>query len=378
MQESNNNKRRIIVCLDGTWDSPSAQTNIDLFHQAIETSQQSKDGYTQYAAYFDGVGTKSFYILGGMFGVGISQQIKDAYTYLCNHYQDKNDEIWCIGFSRGAYAVRSLCGMIYNVGLLPAQSSKMQIEEAYQIYRSRAEETNPGKRLSQKFRDDHGTKLPLIQFLGCFDTVGALGVPKLPWYLGGTLFYNLFQGMSGFHDTKIPPNLCNAYHALSIHDQRAWFQPTMMECATSSNTTKDQKVHQVWFPGMHSDVGGGGDGNNDNSNKSGDPIRNNLLLPSHSLGWMMSMAQKHGLAFKPEANGLLLPSKEGRFVYQDSYKNLLIYQLEARKDRVIPPLESGVYTPKQIYRDNDLLSYMTQQQLDLYLSRTLIQFNKQV
>jgi uncharacterized protein (DUF2235 family) len=55
----------------------------------------------QYAAYFDGVGAKSFRILGGMFGVGISQQIKDAYTYLSDHYQDQNDEIWCIGFSRG-------------------------------------------------------------------------------------------------------------------------------------------------------------------------------------------------------------------------------------------------------------------------------------
>jgi uncharacterized protein (DUF2235 family) len=77
--------------------------------------------------------------------------------------------------------------MIYNVGLLPPQSNKIQIEQAYQLYRNRLEETRPGQRLSQKFRNDHRTKLPLIKFLGCFDTVGGLGVPKLPWYLGGTL-----------------------------------------------------------------------------------------------------------------------------------------------------------------------------------------------
>jgi hypothetical protein len=170
--------------------------------------------------------------------------------------------------------------------------------------------------------------------------------------------------------------MCNAYHALSIHDQRVWFHPTMMGCSTSANTTKGQKVHQVWFPGMHSDVGGG-DGNQ-GGNNSGDPIRNDLLLPSHSLGWIMSMAQKHGLAFKPEADGLLLPTNDGRFVYNDSYKHLLVYQVVARKDRVIPPIENGEYAAKQIYRDNNLLSYMSQQELDLYLSRTLIQFNKHV
>ncbi|KAI9341855.1 hypothetical protein BD770DRAFT_330017, partial [Pilaira anomala] len=124
--------------------------------------------------------------LGGFFGYGIEEQIKNAYEYICANYRNEDDEIWLIGFSRGAYAVRSLVGMIYNVGLLPPPNIE-HVDDAYEHYRSRNEEARPERPLSTKFFEDYNCQMPSIHFLGCFDTVGALGVPKLPWYLGGTM-----------------------------------------------------------------------------------------------------------------------------------------------------------------------------------------------
>lgn len=85
-----------------------------------------------------------------------------------------------------AYAVRSLSGMIYNVGLLP-QNKLSKVEQAYQLYRFRGENGRPNGADAIKFRQKYQCKMPSIHFLGCFDTVGALGVPKLPWFLGGSV-----------------------------------------------------------------------------------------------------------------------------------------------------------------------------------------------
>lgn len=84
-----------------------------------------------------------------------------------------------------AYAARSLSGMIYNIGLLP-EGNLQYSNDAYQHYRDRCDSTRPGQLLSIQFRKKYQCIMPSIHFLGCFDTVGSLGVPKLPWYLGGS------------------------------------------------------------------------------------------------------------------------------------------------------------------------------------------------
>jgi uncharacterized protein (DUF2235 family) len=124
--------------------------------------------------------------LGGAFGYGISDQIISAYEYACKNYQDAQDEIWLIGFSRGAFAARSLSGLIYNVGLLP-EKNLAHAKKAYKLYRDRGEDTRPGHPKSVEFKKKYECVVPSIHFLGCFDTVGSLGVPKLPWYLGGSI-----------------------------------------------------------------------------------------------------------------------------------------------------------------------------------------------
>ncbi|KAI8370962.1 hypothetical protein BD560DRAFT_329382 [Blakeslea trispora] len=136
--------------------------------------------------YYSGLGTNGKHpLLSGLFGYGISRQILSAYRFICKNYRDNNDQIWLVGFSRGAFAVRSLTGMIYNVGLLP-EYRLSKADAAYGLYRKKGETSRPSRALSLAFRKTNSCRSAEVHFIGCFDTVGALGVPKLPWYLGGS------------------------------------------------------------------------------------------------------------------------------------------------------------------------------------------------
>lgn len=245
--------------------------------------------------------------------------------------------------------------MIYNVGLLP-ESNLKHVGKAYDLYRDRCDDTRPDKKQSTEFREKYHCKMPQIHFLGCFDTVGSLGVPKLPWYLGGSTFYSLFLGLHGFHDTKLSPIVKSAYHALSIHDQRQWFCPTMMHFSTSA--PQNQILEQVWFPGMHKDVGGQETGIHDN------------ILSCHSLRWMMEKASKNGLKFRDYAD-----CGSNTFIYDDSYENSIIYKLMPRRDRVIEKDEvRKEYDVSQLYKQGRFDEYITQADLNMYKSKTLDNF----
>ncbi|KAG1141045.1 hypothetical protein G6F37_008148 [Rhizopus arrhizus] len=364
--------RRIIVCLDGTWETPSEKTNVYEFSQSLVNGDvyDSKGMlWEQMHTYYSGLGTGKYRILGGVFGYGISGQITSAYKYICKNYRSEQDEIWLLGFSRGAYAVRSLAGMINNIGLLPKEKLS-KTEEAYMLYRNRGNHRRPSGIDSIKFRRDNGCQMPYIYFLGCFDTVGTLGVPKLPWYLGGPIFYNLFNRFHSFHDTKLTPIVKHAYHALSIHDQRAWFRPTLMHFSDKQQlNSKFQTLEQVWFPGMHADVGG-----QKSSNCSGN------IISCHSLWWMMSKARKLGLVFKEDRLLQTPDFRDCKFFYQDSYLSALIYRIMPREDRVIAKDENTfTYDPKlQLYREGDFLSFITQNDLQRYKSKTLTVFYQNV
>lgn len=262
--------------------------------------------------------------------------------------------------------------MIYNVGLL-SESNLEYSREAYKHYRNRNDNTRPNKLQSSQFREKHQCKMPSIHFLGCFDTVGALGVPRLPWYLGGSLcklnplvkfiqtnylslfflVYGLFSGLHEFHDTKLSPIIKNAYHAISIHEQREWFRPTFMQ---SPPTEGKHRLEQVWFPGMHGDIGG--------QEELG---AYNNLISYHSLNWMMSKATENGLKFKP-ADDI---NKKTQFVYHDSYLSSFIYKLMPRDDRVIQEEDSMCCTVSQLYKHGQFDEFITPEQLAMYKSKTL-------
>ncbi|CAO3695127.1 unnamed protein product [Rhizopus stolonifer] len=258
--------------------------------------------------------------------------------------------------------------MINNVGLLP-QKGLSKVGQAYTLYRNRGKRHRPSGVDSVKFRKDNNCQTPSINFLGCFDTVGALGVPKLPWYFGGPIFYNLFHGLHSFHDTKLAPTIKHAYHALSIHDQRAWFRPTLMHFSDKRHVPESQVLEQVWFPGMHADVGG---------QQSSKHIGN--VISCHSLNWMLLKAKALGLVFKDDMELRTCDYSNCKFFFEDSYLSALVYRIMPREDRVIERDETTCsYDPKvQLYLQGDFLSFLTEDDIRRYKSKSLIAYYEKV
>ena len=233
--------KRLIVCCDGTWNTPQDNSVTNVVHIARAVRPQAADGTPQVVFYDWGVGTddKSDALSGGSLGRGLDKNITDCYRFLVHNYVP-GDEIYFFGFSRGAYTARSCVGLIRNAWLLRKQHAEL-IPKAYHIYRTRwhADAQN-----ARQFREPHCQQTG-IRFLGVWDTVGALGIPL-------SLFKKLNKKRYAFHDTVISRSVENAYHALAIDEQRKPFTPTIWK------TTADrERTEQCWFSGVHSDVGGG-------------------------------------------------------------------------------------------------------------------------
>ena len=237
--------KNIVFCADGTWNHPhspamveEADTNVYKLSQMIENSS------SQRVFYDDGVGADGLAIgrlLGGAFGQGLFQKVKDGYTAIAHVYQP-GDRIYIYGFSRGAYTARSVSGMITACGL-PTKSFQPQlVDTAFQAYRER-DKTKRAAIL--KALDEFVLQVPTIQVLGVWDTVGALGIPAV--------FGQSDEILYGFLDTNLHPNVLNAFQALAIDERRREFVPTLWTSAPAAG----QQIEQVWFTGVHSDVGGG-------------------------------------------------------------------------------------------------------------------------
>lgn len=239
--------KRLIVCCDGTWQKlTSYPTNVVKIAQAIKPI--ASDGTPQILYYDEGVGTENEAdrLFGGAFGKGLDEIIQDAYRFLCLNYVER-DEIYLFGFSRGAYTVRSLAGLIYNSGLL-ARYHIREAPAAYELYCSRG--SKPSDRDAVEFREKYGYRVP-ITLLGCWDTVGSLGIPDLTPFLR---FDQKINQKYRFHDTQLNRTIKNALHAVAIDEQRKVFDVTPME---KSPHAENQVLRQVWFPGDHGCVGGG-------------------------------------------------------------------------------------------------------------------------
>lgn len=250
--------KRIVLCFDGTWNTPSNgakdgepghPTNVYKFFQSV--LDRGTDGVEQVKYYDDGVGTadnkgiiRDWFdkVLGGAFGMGIDHKIMDGYKYLASSYQD-GDDVYILGFSRGAYTARSLVGLIRNAGLLPADKVAMT-DLAYKLYRTRDDGADGDA--ASTFREQMGSKLIPIQFLGVWDTVGALGVP-----VGIAKEFN--EEHYGFHDTELNWWVKNGYQALAIDEHRKTFAASLWD----TKPKEGQTVEQRWFIGCHSNVGGG-------------------------------------------------------------------------------------------------------------------------
>lgn len=263
--------KRVVVCCDGTWNvadpADGSPTNVVKF--ALNVAPVGR-GVVQRVSYDPGVGTGTGDRLrGGAFGFGLSRNVREAYRFLAETVED-DDEIYLVGFSRGAFTVRSVAGLVENCGLLRRENAD-RVDEAYRIYRSRRDDDEPGGIAAELFRRTYARRVP-IRFLGVFDTVGALGIP----FSGGRLG-RMVNGWWAFHRTDLGPSVENAFQALAIDERRRPYEPALWTEARASG-----HVEQVWFRGAHSDVGGG----------QQDPD-----LADITLRWMVGRARWCGLAF---------------------------------------------------------------------------------
>jgi uncharacterized protein (DUF2235 family) len=276
--------KKIVFCADGTWNHPdetdegvSAPTNVyRLFNTLLQNDAQAPH-------YDSGLGTDGTPIdrlLGGAIGQGLFQKIRDGYTVIARSFQD-GDQIFLFGFSRGAYTARSLAGMIAVCGVpAPGKFDSGAADAAFAAYR--APKTGADRAsLLQSFTQKYAARDVKIAMVGVWDTVGALGIP-------GDLFSGLDTSYFEFLDTSLHPDVRAAYQALAIDEKRSEFTPTLWSTPASAT----QIVEQIWFSGVHSDVGGGYAAHG---------------LSDIALGWMMGKAAAAGLVFDPKLASLYPP-----------------------------------------------------------------------
>jgi len=244
--------KRLILCCDGTWNRADQEKNgiacpTNVLKAAYRVAKRDGD-IPQIVFYDQGVGTGNSLdrVTGGAFGEGVLDNILDGYRFLAANYEP-GDEIYCFGFSRGAFTVRSLIGMVRKCGILKRCSIR-QYRAAIELYGS---EDPPDAAVPTGFRREHclvGSDPIPVRFMGVWDTVGALGIPLrgLRW-----LSHRKYQ----FHDVELSGSVHNGFHALAIDERRAPFDATRW--MPPQPRKPGQRIEQVWFAGVHSDIGGG-------------------------------------------------------------------------------------------------------------------------
>ena len=277
-------RRNIVLLSDGTGNSAAklVKTNVWELYQALDLGDDD-----QLAIYDDGVGTSGFrplQLLGGAFGWGLSRNVRDLYEFLCRHYRP-GDHIYIFGFSRGAFTARTLAGLIGRCGILDPtktvprlrlfrlryENLQLNTDEglqagvglAYRSYRRiyKAPLASLYRRLRDlvlrktpepgDFRRDHALDEPVtIKFVGVWDTVDAVGLPVDEL---STMIDRIFYPHR-FPDQDLSPKIERACHAIAVDDERYTFHPVLWNERGAADA---QRITQAWFPGMHSDVGGG-------------------------------------------------------------------------------------------------------------------------
>jgi len=274
--------KNIIICSDGTWQSPESDTGTHVLRIARGIAPHDSSGHQQVVYYDWGLGSDGNTIGAGLTGQGIDKNILDCYRFIVHNYDD-GDRLYLFGFSRGAYTVRSLAGLIHNSGILRREQAQ-RIGDAYRLYRRRSTRSAPARQQAAAFRHQYCVAdISRIHFVGVLDTVGSLGIPA-PFL--GTLGTDRYL----FHDTQPSAIINHARHAVSIDENRQDFEPALWTTAPGID------LQQVWFAGVHSDIGGS--------------------YPDHSLGdhaaqWLTREAAAYGLLLAPHFTAHLAPNHAG-------------------------------------------------------------------
>ena len=302
--------RNLIVCCDGTWNDPGdedegvpAPTNVVRLCEMVDRASPDPG---QLVEYQPGVGTGGFFdrLLGGAIGWGVEDDIRACYYWLAQKYRP-GDRVFLFGFSRGAFTVRSLAGMICKLGIVRLDEDDDSEDVIDLVYEKGYRK---GGRPKAKFHE--GSKQ--VEFIGVWDTVGALGIPDDKALLNWLDRPRRFR----FHDTRLSPHVRHARHAVAIDEQRGSFAPTLWDM---EKVGKKQDVKQLWFPGVHSDVGGG-------YREKG--------LSDGALLWMIEESRNAGVVYRESAVDEIAPN--ARDVLHDSHSGMMKVLVTA--PRTIPRL----------------------------------------
>lgn len=317
--------RRIVLLSDGTGNSAAKvwRTNVWRTFEALDVANSD-----QVAFYDDGVGSSSFKplaVLGGAFGFGLKRNVIDIYKFACRNYRSVADDIYGFGFSRGGFTIRAVMGLILNQGLVSADTEAELDRKAHAAYRAyRRERYHTFWRIEVPFRALRDMILPhydkadnravnRIRFIGVWDTVAAYGLP----------LDEMTRGVSRWiWPLELPDHrldlarVTRACQALSIDEERTTFHPELWDergvlqqpATDGQRCVRDEQISQVWFAGVHSNVGGG--------------------YPDDALAyipfvWMITEAQYCGLRFKSDQatppadpdtfkNAISMRDKDGR------------------------------------------------------------------
>ena len=268
-------KKRIVICADGTWNRPEQDLKRDHPTNVLKLARAIRpfagDGLAQQVFYDWGIGSYYDPLIGAATGKGLHKNILDDYRYIVQNYSP-GDELFLFGFSRGAYTVRSLCGLINNCGIVTRPDAAL-IQQAFNYYKRSGKAYAPDGEKASAFRRNHAHPARDIHFAGVWDTVGAMGIPFS--------FLGLFEDKDEFYDTKLGHNVRMARHALAIDEQREDFEPTIWQARANMD------IRQVWFTGSHSDIGGGLKPDQDGSSLADIPLQ-----------WLTSEARQAGLSIE--------------------------------------------------------------------------------
>lgn len=247
--------KNILIFSDGTGQEGGRGNNTNVYKMFNMVEDRTE---RQISFYDRGVGTGFQAVTGLVGGRGFGRNVRDCYEFIFRHFEAK-DRIFLFGFSRGAATVRSLSYFIHLFGILPHSRPEL-IRRAWRIYEKRDPER---RRLAAKaFVKRHHTMWAKVHFLGCYDTVAALG---LPFRAGSVLLDGLPGFRHRFHNFDLSPSVVHARHALAIDDERKTFLPLLWAPLEESRVRHEaegdsmacESMKQVWFVGMHTDVGGG-------------------------------------------------------------------------------------------------------------------------
>jgi len=305
--------KRIVIFADGTGNAFTTQeSNVWRLYEALDKAHPDQIAY-----YIKGVGTSSIKVLSaldGATGFGVPSNVRELYRFLCRNWEP-GDEIYVFGFSRGAFTIRTLIGLVACEGLVPntlygdTVSHEDMTRNVNNAWRSYREKTAPWhttlptiwiarwlrdgflaikdmvsyRRLYPKFRykaiESLSRRDATITFAGLFDTVEAYGVPieELRKAIDVAIW------PISFNNRRLSANVQCARHALSLDDERITFHPLRFD---RSKETDEKRIKEVWFAGVHSDVGGGY------------PDYELALVPCV---WMAEEARARGLRFKEDA-----------------------------------------------------------------------------